>query len=129
MVTIGVFFFRLQSIESANENLRLEAEKCKSALEAVRYEKTSLEQRVNDLDMSVKSYKDEIRLLEAELRKLRQREKDNKEVSVINVNIIFLFDLSLIAIDYRRSDQRVGNISNGKGNHSHSTSFAFTICH
>lgn len=82
--------FRLQSIELANESLRLEAEKCKSALEAVRNEKTSLEQRVSDLDVGAKSFKDEIRLLEAELRKLKQREKDNEEVSIINIiNIIF----------------------------------------
>jgi len=77
------YFFRLQGIELANENLRSEAEKCKSALEVMRYEKTSLEQRVSDLDVGAKSYKDEIRLLEAELRKLKLREKDNEEVSVV----------------------------------------------
>lgn len=49
----------------------------------MRYEKTSLEQRVSDLDVGAKSYKDEIRLLEAELRKLKLREKDNEEVSVV----------------------------------------------
>lgn len=63
----------------------MEAEKCKSALEAVRNEKTSLEQRVSDLNVGAKSFKDEIRLLEAELRKLKQREKDNEEVSIINI--------------------------------------------
>lgn len=67
----------------ANENLRSEAEKYKSALEAMKCEKTSLEQRVNDLDVGAKSYKDEIRLLEAEIRKLKQKERDNEEVSVI----------------------------------------------
>jgi len=72
--------YRLQSIESANENLRLEAEKCKSALEMMRTEKISLEQRVSDLNVGAQSFKDEIRLLEAELRKLKQRERDNEEV-------------------------------------------------
>ncbi|XP_025197361.1 rab11 family-interacting protein 4 isoform X3 [Melanaphis sacchari] len=71
---------RLQSIESANENLRLEAEKCKSALEAMRSEKISLEQRVSDLNVGAQSFKDEIRLLEAELRKLKQKERDNEEI-------------------------------------------------
>ncbi|XP_027840763.1 rab11 family-interacting protein 4 isoform X4 [Aphis gossypii] len=71
---------RLQSIESANENLRLEAEKCKSALETMRTEKISLEQRVSDLNVGAQSFKDEIRLLEAELRKLKQRERDNEEI-------------------------------------------------
>ncbi|KAL4092392.1 hypothetical protein QTP88_026896 [Uroleucon formosanum] len=71
---------RLQSIESANENLRLEAEKCKSALETMRIEKISLEQRVSDLNVGAQSFKDEIRLLEAELRKLKQRERDNEEI-------------------------------------------------
>lgn len=74
--------YRLQSIESANENLRLEAEKCKSALETMRTEKISLEQRVSDLNVGAQSFKDEIRLLEAELRKLKQRERDNEEVSI-----------------------------------------------
>lgn len=74
--------FRLQSIESANESLRLEAEKCKSVLETVRNEKLLLEQRVSDLNVGAQSFKDEIRLLEAELRKLKQRERDNEEVSI-----------------------------------------------
>jgi len=77
-----IIVHRLQSIESANENLRLEAEKCKSALETVRTEKISLEQRVSDLNVGAQSFKDEIRLLEAELRKLKQRERANEEVSI-----------------------------------------------
>lgn len=83
-----VFFRRLQSIEAANEGLRSEAEKCKSALETMRNEKTSLEQRVGDLNVGAQSFKDEIRLLEAELRKSKQREKDNEEVSVVVFFII-----------------------------------------
>lgn len=94
---LGVYYasvvFRLQSIELANENLRSESEKCKSALEVVRSEKTSLEQRVSDLDTGARSFKDEIRLLEAELRKLKQKERDNEEVSIhVHVYNIFLKD-------------------------------------
>lgn len=76
-------FRRLQSIEAANESLRSEAEKHKSALETIRTEKTSLEQRVSDLNVGAQSFKDEIRMLEAELRKSKQREKDNEEVSIL----------------------------------------------
>lgn len=76
--------FRLQSIETANESLRLEAEKCKSALEIIKNEKISLEQRVSDLNIGAQSFKDEICLLDAELRKLKQRERDNEEVSIVN---------------------------------------------
>jgi len=61
----------------------LEAEKCKSALETARNEKVLLEQRVNDLNMSAQSFKEEIHMMETELRKLKQREKDNEEVSVL----------------------------------------------
>jgi len=74
--------FRLQSIEAANDTLRLEAEKCKSALDMMRNEKTLLELRVNDLNTGAQSFKDEIRLLEAEIRKLKQRERDNEDVSI-----------------------------------------------
>lgn len=82
--------FRLQSIESANESLRLEAEKCKSALETARNEKVLLEQRVNDLNMGAQSFKEEIHLMEAELRKLKQIEKDNEEVSVLEYYLCLL---------------------------------------
>lgn len=61
----------------------MEAEKCKSALEMMRTEKISLEQRVSDLNVGAQSFKDEIHLLEAELRKFKQRERDNEEVSLI----------------------------------------------
>jgi predicted nucleic acid-binding Zn-ribbon protein len=71
---------RLQSIEAANDTLRLEAEKCKSALDMMRNEKTLLELRVNDLNTGAQSFKDEIRLLEAEIRKLKQRERDNEDI-------------------------------------------------
>lgn len=83
--------FRLQSIESANESLRSEAEKCKSALDTMRHEKISLEQRVGDLNVGAQSFKDEIRLLDAELRKLKQREKDNEEVSVVIYDIVLIW--------------------------------------
>jgi len=107
----------------------------------MRTEKISLEQRVSDLNVGAQSFKDEIRLLEAELRKLKQRERDNEEVSIeqyINPSPViiiktiitttlcidimhFLYVVGLcflyytyavyIFIDHRRSDQRVGNIS------------------
>jgi len=53
----------------------------------MRTEKISLEQRVSDLNVGAQSFKDEIRLLEAELRKLKQRERDNEEVSVEQYNL------------------------------------------
>jgi len=49
----------------------------------MRSEKISLEQRVSDLNVGAQSFKDEIRLLEAELRKFKQKERDNEEVSLI----------------------------------------------
>lgn len=62
--------------------MRLEAEKCKSALETMRNEKMSLDQRVSDLDAGAQSFKDEIHQLEAEIKKLKLREKNNKEVYI-----------------------------------------------
>lgn len=43
---------------------------------------------MGDLNVGAQSFKDEIRLLEAELRKSKQREKDNEEVSVVVFFII-----------------------------------------
>ncbi|XP_050430356.1 rab11 family-interacting protein 4A isoform X2 [Adelges cooleyi] len=71
---------RLQNIEAANENMRQEAEKCKLMLETTRNEKIVLEQRVGDLNISLQSFRDEIHILEAELRKQKQRVRENEEI-------------------------------------------------
>ncbi|XP_050532222.1 rab11 family-interacting protein 4 isoform X2 [Daktulosphaira vitifoliae] len=71
---------RLQNFKVAKESVRLEAEKYKSMFETIRNEKIVLENRVDDLKLSLQSFKDEIHILEAELRKQKQQIKENEEI-------------------------------------------------
>lgn len=57
----------------------------------MRNEKMSLDQRVSDLDAGAQSFKDEIRQLEAEIKKFKLRERDNEEVFICGVALKLIF--------------------------------------
>lgn len=76
-----LYYYRLQTLEESNAVLKEEAAKCRSELEAQRKEKERLKENLEESQILIASYREEIHLLREQEKRCKEQKNAAEQVT------------------------------------------------